>query len=298
MLAGIAGCGAAIHVQTACPSGWTGKLRSSSDELTSSLNGFPEPLPSNPLFPLPLAAPGPIDAEGLAPNLLFSHEPPKSAVQTLIAVVSHHEIRPFRNRHRAKVVARIDGAIDDSGVDALGEGLVVERPPIDEHDLALNLDAVPWCANNALDEIFFLVLRKPEDDDVATQRLAELDERVGGVAIDRRKRHLKFAVARPLNAIRELAHEDMIADQESGDHGTRRNLERLDDEHADGKRQEHGDHDRFCIFPEYRLPGRLRHCRHALSSGLGRARRHVIRTGTIRFNAHSSPTFRIAKKAS
>src|SRR5215831_17091284 len=117
MLAGIVGCGAAIHAQEACPSGWTGKLRSSSDELTSSLNGFPEPLPSNPLSPLPLAAPGPIDAEGLPTNLFFSNEPPKPAVQTLIAVVSHHEIRPFRNRHRPEVVARIDGAIDDAWVD-------------------------------------------------------------------------------------------------------------------------------------------------------------------------------------
>src|SRR5262245_63212000 len=126
MLAGIAGCGAAIHVKTACPSGWTGKLRSSSDELTSSLNGFPEPLPSNPLSPLPLAAPGPIDAEGLTPNLFFSYEPPKPAVQTLIAVVFHHEIRPFRNRHMPEVVAGIDDVFDDGGVDALGEGIVVE----------------------------------------------------------------------------------------------------------------------------------------------------------------------------
>ena len=94
------------------------------------LNRLPEPRPSYPLLPLPLAAPGPVNAEGFSPDLFFAHKSPKPAVQTLITVVSHDEIGIGRHRHRAEVIARIDRAVDHTRIDALRKRLVVQRRPL------------------------------------------------------------------------------------------------------------------------------------------------------------------------
>src|SRR5688500_14613884 len=92
----------------------------------------------------------------------------------------------------------------------------------------------------------------------------------------------------------------MVADQEGGNHRTGWDLEGLDYEHADRKRQQHRDDNGFRIFSKNGLPARLCSRRHSAScgGGLRRTRRDFVGAGKVRIDAHSSPTFKMARKAS
>ena len=126
---------------------------------------------------LTLPAPRPVNTERLPANLFLAHESPKPAVQTLVAIVAHHEIGAIGHRHRPEIVARIDRAVDDPRIDPLGEGFVVEHDPVHEHGFIAKLDGIAGSPHDPFDEILFLVFGKPEHDDVSPLRLAEFDER-------------------------------------------------------------------------------------------------------------------------
>src|SRR5688572_30577313 len=91
------------------------------DAPLSLLNGFAESIPSYPLRPLALAAPRPVYAERLPANFFLTHEPPKPAVQTLVAIVAHHEVGIIGHGHRPEIVTWIDRPVNDPRIDSLGE---------------------------------------------------------------------------------------------------------------------------------------------------------------------------------
>ena len=131
----------------------------------------------------------------------------------MVAIVAHHEIGAIRHCHRPEIVARIDRAVDDPRIDPLSEWFVIEHDPVHQHGFIAKLDGIAWSPHNPFDEILFLVFGKPEHDDVSPLGLAEFDECLRGVAIDGRKGRLKLALAGPLNAVGQLADQDMIPDQ-------------------------------------------------------------------------------------
>src|SRR3954471_13833087 len=271
------------------------------------LDGFAESIPSDPLRPLALSVPRPVNTERFPAYFLLAYEPPKPAVQTLVAIVAHHEIGAIRNCHRPEIVARIDGAVDDPRIDSLGEWFIVEHDPIHQHGFIAKLHGIARCPHHPFDEILFFVFGKPEDDDVSPLRLAEFNECLRSVAINGRERRLKLALTGPLNAVRQFADQDMISNQQCRNHRTGGNLEGLDDKHPDRKGQEHRHDNGFCIFAKKRLLAGLRHrrrfgeycrCSCGICSPLLGRGPEVVRWGALRLPTHSSPTFKMARKAS
>src|SRR6476661_1724005 len=116
------------------------------------LDGFAESIPSDPLRPLALPIPRPVNTERFPAYFLLAYEPPKPAVQTLVTIVAHHEI-----------VARIDGAVDDPRIDSLGKRFIVEHNPVHQHDFIAKLHGIARGPHHPFDEILFFVFGKPED---------------------------------------------------------------------------------------------------------------------------------------
>src|SRR6185437_793682 len=155
----------------------------------SSLDRVAESFPPDPLRPIAQPIPGPIDTKRLPADFFFAHVSPEPAVQTLVAIVAHHEVGSLGDSHRSEIIARIDRAIDHAGVDSLCKSLVVERLAVHEHHLIAKLHGIPRQPNNALDEIFLFILRKSKYDDVTPLRFAECHHRLRGVAIHRGNVH-------------------------------------------------------------------------------------------------------------
>src|SRR5690349_10292144 len=82
----------------------------------SLLNRLSESSPSDPLRPISLPIPGPIDTKRLAADLFFAHVSPEPTVQALVAIVAHDEVGSLRHVHRSEIIARIDRAVDHAGV--------------------------------------------------------------------------------------------------------------------------------------------------------------------------------------
>src|SRR6185295_16100331 len=106
------------------------------------LDGFAESIPSDPLRPLALPVPRPVNTERFPAYFLLADEPPKPAVQTLIAIVAHHEICAIRNGHRPEIVTRIDRAVDDPRIDSLGKRFIVEHNPVHQHGFIAKLHGI------------------------------------------------------------------------------------------------------------------------------------------------------------
>src|SRR5207249_3482254 len=122
-------------------------------------------------------------------------------------------------------------------------------------------------ADHPLDEVLVLVLGVDEHDDVSAPGLAD--------------RHDLGAEVREPNAVYEFVHQDVITDQERGDHRTRRDLERLYHEAADEEREQERDGKRFAVFAyDGLLPRRVTRA----------GRRATVRLrgedGALRFGAH------------
>src|SRR5689334_18287403 len=73
----------------------------------SLLDRLGESFPPNPLRPISLSLPGPIDTKRLPADLLFTHVSPEPTVQTLVAIVAHDEVRSLGDGHRSEIIARI-----------------------------------------------------------------------------------------------------------------------------------------------------------------------------------------------
>src|SRR5687768_14265524 len=107
----------------------------------------------------------------------------------------------FRNSHRAKVIPRIDGAMDHARIDALSEGFIIEYLAIDGDNLIWNLDHVARQADDSFDEVFLLIFRKPEHDHIAPLRIAKRNQCMRGITGHRWKTDPEFTVPRPLDSI-------------------------------------------------------------------------------------------------
>src|SRR5437868_2589990 len=136
------------------------------------LDGFAESIPSDPLRPLALSVPRPVNTERFPAYFLLAYEPPKPAVQTLVAIVAHHEIGAIRHRYRPEIVTRIDRTVDDPRVNPLGEWFIIKHNPVHQHRFIVKLHGIARSPYHPFDEIFFFVFGKPEDDDVSSLRLA------------------------------------------------------------------------------------------------------------------------------
>ena len=112
----------------------------------------------------------------------------------------------------------------------LGNDISFYLLPVDEKDLVANFDDISRRSYNALDIIEALILRVHEDDDVASLWRASLPE-IDGI--------MKHEVGkRQLEAIGELIDENMISDKKRRNHGSRWDLESLNDAGADHENKE------------------------------------------------------------
>jgi hypothetical protein len=168
---------------------------------------------------MPLPVPGPVDHEGLPPDLLALQESPVAAVLGVVAVVAHDEIGVCGNGDRT-VLRRV------AQVAVAGIGLF-KRLAVDEDPALLDEQLLAAHGHYALDEIAFLVPRILEDDDITPRRVPEVED--------------------------EFVDQDVVPDQQGGAHRSRGNGERLDDEGPDQESQEHGDDDGFGVLPEERF---------------------------------------------
>ena len=101
---------------------------------------------------------------------------------------------------------------------------VRDRGPVDDQLPVGQLDVVAGQRDDALDEVGLAVLGELEDGDLA-------------------------ALGHP-EAVDQLVHEQVVADEQRGDHRPRGDLEGLDDERADDERQPDGDDDRLDVLAE------------------------------------------------
>src|ERR671918_316630 len=106
------------------------------------LNALAESFPSHPLFPIPVAAPRPIDAKGLASDFFGADESPKPAIETLIPVIPHDKVRLVGNGHRSEIIPRVDGSINHSRIDSLRIAVIIQRLAVDVHHLLSNFDRI------------------------------------------------------------------------------------------------------------------------------------------------------------
>lgn len=83
------------------------------------------------------------------------------------------------------------------------------------------------------------MLRVNKDHDVASLRIAD--------------RHKRLANDGNVDPINEFIHQNMIADLQGWLHGTRRNLEGLNDKGSDEKSEYQSNDDGFKIFTKFRF---------------------------------------------
>src|SRR5262245_39029650 len=176
------------------------------------LDCFSESIPSDPLRPLTLPIPRPVNTERLPTNFLLPYKPPEPTVQTLVTIIAHHEISALRHGHRPEIVARIDRTVDDPWIDPLGEGLILKHNPVHQHGFIAKLDRIARSPHNSFNKVFFLVFGKPEHNDISPLRFAEFYESQRCETIYGGKHRLKLALAGPLNTVGLFADQDMIPD--------------------------------------------------------------------------------------
>src|SRR5262249_46366072 len=215
-----------------------GSLRSAS-LAPGSAHQAPEAIPAQPVIG---AVPRPVDHQRLALDVRDGHGTPEARVVALVPVVTHHEDVVLRHRVGLEVV-RVPGGPRP------GRVRVVPRLAVDEHVAIAYLDGLALGGDDALDEVLGAILRPDEDDDVARLRLA-----------DPRQLPERYLRQRDLQAgsVDELVHQDVIADLERRQHGSRWNLEGLHDERADGQREQQRDAERLGVLAHLRLALRNR----------------------------------------
>lgn len=192
---------------------------------------------SVPTDPTRLAIPRPIDDKGLALDLGEVDESPKARIEAMVAVVSHDEVGIFRNGDRAEVIPIRHGV---RRTVVLVDGVrFVLFPAVQVKFFILHLDGVSRKPHDPFDEIFRLIFREAEDDDVASMRLP-----------DRNQCHVGKGET---DSIDEFVHQDMIADVQRRNHRARRNLKRLHDERPDHQCQNDGDDQGFGVLPNRRF---------------------------------------------
>jgi len=75
-------------------------------------------------------------------------------------------------------------------------------------------------------------------DDVSPLGFFKFKEHGRGIARHRTQGGLKFAILGNLQHVREFIDQNMIADLQTGNHGTRGNLESLNEKHTNGQSQD------------------------------------------------------------
>ena len=226
----------------------------------------------------------------------------------MVPVVTHHEVPPrwyLERRHVAPArqalslqhgvlaVSELFALDPESSPHVVGEdrsrrlghhALTVDVDPSTAH-----LDTVAGKAHDALHEVL----------------LGELGSLVDGqdsIAIARHQKHHHVTALglpkagepqireRDLHAVDKLVHEQVITDQQSRKHRTRRNAEGLDHERADPESNRDRDHQRAHLLPDSA----------AQAFGGDRVVRVVVQQRLVRLVArtHSSPSLRAARNAS
>ncbi|EKD40868.1 MAG: hypothetical protein ACD_74C00144G0002 [uncultured bacterium] len=153
----------------------------------------------------------------------------------VVAVVAHHEQGMGRHRDRAEGVAGLDPARDGLRIKMHGLG-IAKRLAIDIDQLVDALHRIPWNSDHPLDKILVRILGKFEDDHLPALRFTDRQPDATGQGV--------------LDPISELVHQDMVADQQGGNHGTRGNLKGLHHKGADKQGKEQGDTDGLRVFAE------------------------------------------------
>jgi len=147
----------------------------------------------------------------------------------VVPIVPHHEIPIFRNNHQPK------GSAGISRFFIIITVLVIKGLAIDEELLVLHLDSVTRDSDDPFYEIFALVLRVNEDNDVPPPGGADRDQ--GCLEI------------RELNPVKEFVHQDMVAYQQGRLHGSGRDLEGLNHKRSDKQGEKNRDSGCFGVFP-------------------------------------------------
>src|SRR6266571_970592 len=73
-----------------------------------SADDLRDPVPTNPVRQISPPIPGPVDQKCLAFDLLALDITPKAAIQALIPIIAHHEIRVRWNGERTEVITRLE----------------------------------------------------------------------------------------------------------------------------------------------------------------------------------------------
>ena len=102
------------------------------------------------------------------------------------------------------------------------KAMIIEGVPLTMHDLVPDLNGITGQSNDAFDEIFVFIFRKPEDDDIAALDRRRMEHGSRGVTGDRRKSWLDLTVGRPLQAVGQLAHQNVVAHQQGWESWTRK----------------------------------------------------------------------------
>src|SRR5262245_63538174 len=137
------------------------------------LDCFSESIPSDPLRPLTLPIPRPVNTERLPADFLLPYKPPEPTVQTLVTIIAHHEISALRHGNRPEIVARIDRTVDNTWIDPLGAGLILEHNPVHQHSFIAKLDRIAGSPHNSFTKVFFLVLGNPNHTHISHCRFLD-----------------------------------------------------------------------------------------------------------------------------
>lgn len=167
--------------------------------------------------PFPVG-PGPVDDKGLPLNRLFGNKPPKSAVITVVPVISHDEVMFFRNGNGTEAIA-IAGVVTLHAPAGVITVLVIERSAVHINSAVNDLDLVARQADNTFDEILALIHRVDKDNHVIPVGLVDRDEGVAG------KGHFY--------PVDEFVYKNVVPDKEGGFHGPGGDLECLNHEGSD-----------------------------------------------------------------
>ena len=202
----------------------------------------------------------PINQDGTAHDGVAVHESPVAAIQTAVTIIAEHEIMirgndefaildvienpigPFAARRDFDEVAIGRGKIITKGIFVSGivDDVRLIEPRAINVDIAVDdANAVAGQTDDAFDVVRVIFERKFEDDDIA--------------AADGAVRQ-KFFIPGAATAEDKFVHEYMIADQQGGFHGWRRNFEGLHHESGAEEREEHGDEEQFGEFSEGAAP--------------------------------------------
>lgn len=184
-----------------------------------------------------LVVPGPVDAPGLGLDGTAIHKAPEAGVQRIVAVVAHDEVLVRRHGHGPEVVA--DG-LDDVGL-LVADVLFFHGHAVAVKTLVTHGDDVAGQADDALDVVHRGIVGVFEDDDVT----------VGGIIAT-----VDVAVGEgDLDAVGELAGQQVVAHQQGLDHGFRGDLVGLDHEGPDDERQDQRHQQGFAVFTDQRFLG-------------------------------------------